>query len=117
MARWSGSPRRSGRSSKALGTKIAWPMSRFAEPQHAVFRGLNDSLAFDWRLGPYDVEQSRAHASMLAASGIISEEDREALLAALEQVQTELRDGTFPFSDDDEDIHMAIERRITEIAG
>jgi argininosuccinate lyase len=92
-------------------------MSRFVEPQHAVFRRLNDSLAFDWRLAPYDVEQSRAHASMLAARGIISEEDRDALLAALEQVQTELRDGTFPFSDDDEDVHMAIERRVTEIAG
>ena len=37
-------------------------MSRFAEPQHAAFRALNDSLAFDWRLGPYDVQQSRAHA-------------------------------------------------------
>ncbi len=42
-------------------------MSRFAEPQDADFRALNDSIAFDRRLGPYDVEQSRAHATMLAA--------------------------------------------------
>ena len=41
-------------------------MSRFAEPQHADFRAMNDSLRFDWRLGPYDVAQSRAHAAMLA---------------------------------------------------
>ena len=58
-------------------------VSRFAEPQHAIFRQLNASIGFDWRLGPYDVEQSRAHARMLAASGIISESDRDALLGGL----------------------------------
>ena len=42
-------------------------MSRFGEAQHDDFRALNDSIGFDWRLGPYDVEQSRAHATMLAA--------------------------------------------------
>ncbi len=91
--------------------------SRFTEPQHAAFRRLNDSIGFDWRLGPYDIEQSRAHAAMLAAQGIISEEDRDELHDALDQVQRELGDGTFPFAEDDEDIHMAIERRVTEIAG
>ena len=92
-------------------------MSRFAEPPHALFRRLNDSISFDWRLGPYDVEQSRAHASMLAAQGIISEQDRDELHRGLEQIQAELGDGSFPFADGDEDIHMAIERRLTEIAG
>jgi argininosuccinate lyase len=92
-------------------------MSRFAEPPHALFRRLNDSISFDWRLGPYDVEQSRAHASMLAAQGIISEQDRDELHRGLEQIQAELGDGSFPFDDGDEDIHMAIERRLTEIAG
>jgi argininosuccinate lyase len=92
-------------------------MSRFAEPQHANFRALNDSIAFDWRLGPYDVEQSRAHASMLAAQGIISGEERDELLGGLEQVAAELRDGMFPFAEGDEDIHMAIERRLTELIG
>jgi argininosuccinate lyase len=92
-------------------------MSRFAEPPDAIFRALNDSIRYDWRLGPYDVQQSRAHASMLAARGIISEEDRDQLHAALGQVELELRDGSFPFSEGDEDIHMAIERRVTELAG
>jgi argininosuccinate lyase len=96
---------------------MAAAMSRFAEPQHADFRALNDSLRFDWRLGPYDVEQSRAHAAMLAAQGIIAEADRDELLRALNQVAEELRDGRFFFADGDEDIHMAIERRVTEIAG
>ncbi len=92
-------------------------MSRFADPQHEAFRRLNDSIRFDWRLGPYDVEQSRAHAAMLARQGVISNEDRDQLHRALEQVEAELADGSFAFSDGDEDIHMAIERRVTEIAG
>src|ERR1700727_1976697 len=92
-------------------------MSRFAEPQDAAFRALNDSLSFDWRLGPYDVQQSRAHASMLAARGILSSDERDQLLRALDQVERELADGEFPFSEGDEDIHMAIERRVTELAG
>jgi argininosuccinate lyase len=96
---------------------MAAAMSRFAEPQHADFRALNDSIGFDWRLGPYDIEQSRAHATMLAAQGIISEADRDALHRALDQVQVELSDGSFPFDDGDEDIHMALERRVTELAG
>src|SRR4051794_6830207 len=92
-------------------------MSRFAEPQDPVFRALNSSIGFDWRLGPYDVEQSRAHATMLASSGIISERDRDDLLAGLDRVGEELERGEFDYRDDDEDIHMAIERRLTEIAG
>src|SRR5881392_3484422 len=91
--------------------------SRFSEPQDAAFRALNDSLSFDWRLGPYDVQQSRAHAAMLAAQGIISAAERDELHRALEQVEGELADGAFPFGDGDEDIHMAVERRVTELAG
>jgi argininosuccinate lyase len=92
-------------------------MARFSLPQDPVFHQLNASLAFDWRLGPYDVEQSRAHAKMLAEAGIISGHDRDELLSGLERVEDELESGAFPFRDDDEDIHMAIERRLTEIAG
>jgi len=92
-------------------------VSRFVDPQHADFRALNDSIGFDQRLAPYDVAQSRAHATMLAAQGIISDAERDELLRGLDQVECELADGSFPFSDQDEDIHMAIERRLTEIAG
>ncbi|MGH2840397.1 MAG: argininosuccinate lyase [Solirubrobacteraceae bacterium] len=92
-------------------------MSRFSEPQDPIFQSLNSSLRFDRRLWPYDVAQSRAHARMLAAQQIISEADRDALLAALDAVDGELADGSFPFEDDDEDIHMAVERRVTELAG
>jgi argininosuccinate lyase len=92
-------------------------LSRFAEPQDPVFRALNTSLPFDQRLWPEDVAQSRAHAEMLAAQGIIGEDDRDALLRALDDVQAELAGDRFPFAPDDEDIHMAIERRVTELAG
>jgi argininosuccinate lyase len=92
-------------------------VSRFAEPQDELFRRLNASIAFDRRLGPYDVAQSRAHARMLAAAGVIATEDRDELLRGLDEVERELDDGSFRVLDDDEDIHMAIERRVTELVG
>jgi len=92
-------------------------VSRFHEPQHPDFHRLNSSIDFDRRLWPQDVAQSRAHARMLAAQGIIAERDRDALLAGLAAVERELDEGSFAFAADDEDIHMAIERRLTEIAG
>jgi argininosuccinate lyase len=92
-------------------------VSRFREPQDPAFQALNASIGFDRRLWPHDVAQSRAHARMLAAQGIVSAEDRDALLAGLDAVEAELHEGTFPFAPDDEDIHMAVERRLTELAG
>jgi argininosuccinate lyase len=92
-------------------------MSRFSQPQDPLFQALDRSLDIDRRLWPYDVAQSRAHATMLASRGIIGEDDRDAILAALATVEQELSEGRFPFRDDDVDIHMAIERRVTEIAG
>src|SRR6478752_4793939 len=92
-------------------------MSRFSEPQDPAFQALNASIGFDRRLWPHDIAQSRAHARMLAARGIIAAADRDALLAGLDAVEAELATGTFPFEPGDEDIHMAVERRLTEIVG
>jgi argininosuccinate lyase len=92
-------------------------VSRFHEPPDPAFQRLNASIGFDRRLWPQDVAQSRAHARMLAERGIVSAEDRDAILAALDAVERELREGPFAFEDGDEDIHMAIERRVIEIAG
>ena len=92
-------------------------MSRFSQPPDPVFWALNSSIGFDRRLWPQDVAQSRAHARMLAATGIISAADRDELLAGLERVAEELDAGSFAFRDGDEDIHMAVERRLTEIVG
>jgi argininosuccinate lyase len=85
-----------------------------------MFQRLNTSVGFDRRLWPQDIAQSCAHARMLAERGIITAEDRDALLAGLEEVAQELDPSptsSFRFEADDEDIHMAIERRLTEIAG
>jgi argininosuccinate lyase len=92
-------------------------VSRFHEPQHADFHRLNASIDFDRRLWPQDIAQSRAHVRMLANREIIATTDRDELLAGLDAVEQELREDRFPFSHEDEDIHMAIERRLSEIAG
>jgi argininosuccinate lyase len=92
-------------------------MSRFREPQHPDFRRLNASLRFDQRLWPEDLEQSRAHVWMLGERAIISLEDRDSLIEGLEEVEAELALGMFAFEDADEDIHTAIERRVTELVG
>jgi argininosuccinate lyase len=78
---------------------------------------LNDSISFDVRLAPYDIAQSRAHATMLAAQGIISDHERDQLLTGLDQVELELQVNGFPVAAGDEDIHMGIERRLTELVG
>src|SRR2546421_7736009 len=92
-------------------------MSRFSEPQDPLFRALNSSIAFDYRLAPYDLEQSMAHARMLHRCGIVSQDDLANLESGLEQVREEIDTDAFQVRPDDEDIHMAIERRLTEIAG
>jgi argininosuccinate lyase len=90
-------------------------VSRFSEPQDPLFQALNSSISFDFRLWPYDIAQSRAHASMLAQTGVIGDDDRDAILAGLDQVEAEIEGDRFEIRPDDEDVHMAIERRLTEI--
>jgi argininosuccinate lyase len=92
-------------------------MSRFAEPQDDVFRALNASISFDMRLAPYDIEQSRAHARMLARCGIIADGEAAELERGLEHVRDEIESGRFAARPDDEDVHMAIEHRLTELVG
>jgi argininosuccinate lyase len=92
-------------------------MPRFENEPDPVFRELNSSLGFDVRLAPYDVRQSRAHARALRAAGVLDGDELEALLDGLDRVAAELEDGSFPFEPGDEDIHMAIERRLTALAG
>ncbi len=92
-------------------------MTRFREEPDPRFWRLNRSIEFDWRLAPYDVDQSRAHARALREVGVLSEEELEQLDAGLERVGDELERGEFEFSEADEDIHMAIERRLGEVTG
>ena len=75
------------------------------------------SLPYDKRLAADDVQGSRAHVRGLAAAGILSEGDTHILLAALDRVADELKAGTLAFRAEDEDVHTAVERRVTELAG
>jgi len=75
------------------------------------------SLPFDRRLAPEDIAGSRAHVKGLVRAEILDGDEAAAVLSALDRVETELRDATFVFSRSDEDIHTAIERRVTELAG
>src|SRR3954463_2421318 len=92
-------------------------MSRFADPQDPRFRAINTSIGFDYRLAPHDLDQSVAHARMLARVGILDDDELAELERGLAEVRAEIDQGRFDVKDDDEDIHMAVERRLTEIVG
>jgi len=92
-------------------------MGRFEDPQDPLFQRLNSSISFDFRLAPYDLEQSLAHVRMLQRSGIIGEDDLDIIERGLAAVREEIEGERFVVMEDDEDIHMAIERRLTEIVG
>jgi argininosuccinate lyase len=83
---------------------------RFTAGPDAIMEAINASIGFDRRLyGPQDIAGSRAHAAMLAASGIISDSDAQAIRQGLLTVLSEIEGGTFPFRTDLEDIHMNVE--------
>jgi argininosuccinate lyase len=92
-------------------------MGRFSEEQDPLFRRINSSISFDWRLAPFDIAQSKAHALILAKLDVLDAVELEQITAGLDSVSAELDQGSFEFHDDDEDIHMAIERRLTELIG
>jgi argininosuccinate lyase len=93
------------------------PMSRFRREPDPRFWRLNRSVDFDWRLAPYDIDQSRAHVRSLRSLGVLDEEELRRLDDGLAQVGAEMEQGEFEFEDGDEDIHMAIERRLGELIG
>ncbi len=90
---------------------------RFESGLHPAIARFNASIGFDIELIEYDLTGSQAHAKMLAHTGIISKEEGEQLVAGLEQIRQEYRQGTFQPGVDAEDVHFAVERRLTEIVG
>jgi argininosuccinate lyase len=77
----------------------------------------SESLSFDRRLASDDIAGSRAHVRGLIRAGILTPEEGTTVLAALDRVEVELTEGTFEFQPSDEDVHTAVERRVTELAG
>ncbi|MHB1326052.1 MAG: argininosuccinate lyase [Thermoleophilia bacterium] len=90
---------------------------RFEQPPHELFELLNASISFDWRLAPYDIQGSIAHAHMLAGIGVLTKAESEEIENGLGQVMAEIAQGDFELLLADEDIHSAIEKRLIEMIG
>ncbi|MSQ15501.1 MAG: argininosuccinate lyase [Dehalococcoidia bacterium] len=90
---------------------------RFNKPTDRSVEAFTASITFDRRLAPYDVAGSIAHARMLGRQGIIPSQDAQAIMAGLQTIQKELEEGTFPFREEYEDIHMNVEVRLREHIG
>lgn len=90
---------------------------RFSAPTDEDLRKLNDSLPFDQRMWREDIAGSLAYAQAIAAAGILSPEEATAISGGLQQIHAEFEGGTFTFTAGDEDIHTAVERRLTELIG
>ena len=90
---------------------------RFAAGPEAIMEAINASIGFDQRMAAQDIAGSRAHAAMLAATGIISDNDAEAIREGLLTVLSEIETGNFTYSTALEDIHMNVEARLKDLIG
>ena len=96
--------------------KPTWS-DRFEGTLHPAIARFNASIGFDIELLAYDITGSIAHAKMLAHTGIIERGEAEQIIAGLEQIRQEYQEGKFNPGIDQEDVHFAVERRLTEIIG
>ncbi len=101
---------------QADSSKKLWG-GRFSESTAASVEAFTESISYDWRLYRHDIMGSRAHARMLARQGLISREERDAILGGLMEIQAEIEAGTFEFKPELEDIHMNIEKSLTDRIG
>ena len=90
---------------------------RFASGPSAIMEEINASIGFDKKLYAQDIRGSKAHATMLAHQGIISNEDKDKILHGLDTILSEIEGGQFVFSRKLEDIHMNVEARLAELIG
>lgn len=90
---------------------------RFSDKPSDIMQAINVSIGFDKRMATQDILGSKAHANMLAAQNIIADVDNAAIQTGLNTIQKEIEDGSFPFRDEFEDIHLNIEARLGELIG
>jgi argininosuccinate lyase len=90
---------------------------RFSEPTDSFVEAFTASVEFDQRLAPYDIQGSMAHANMLAKQGILTADERDAIIAGLERILAQIEAGEFNWSVALEDVHMNIEAALTEDIG
>jgi len=94
----------------------AWS-GRFSEPVDELVKRFTASVGFDQRLAEFDIQGSLAHARMLKSAGVIGAEDLSAIERGLAAIAEEIREGRFQWSIDLEDVHLNIERRLTDMVG
>ncbi|MGO2131967.1 MAG: argininosuccinate lyase [Halomonas sp.] len=102
--------------SSSAGTNQSWG-GRFTEPTDAFVARFTASVDFDRKLALHDIQGSRAHATMLARVGVLTDDERDAILTGLDEVQADIMAGTFEWSVELEDVHMNIEARLTDKIG
>lgn len=90
---------------------------RFADGPSEALVALSASVHFDWRLAPYDIAGSRAHARMLHKAGLLTADELTRMLAGLDQLESDVADGSFTGTVADEDVHTALERGLLERLG
>lgn len=94
----------------------AWS-ARFNEPVSEIVKRYTASVAFDQRLADADIKASLAHAQMLSERGIITNDDFNAIVEGMARIRAEIDRGAFVWSIDLEDVHLNIERRLTQLVG
>src|SRR4030088_523567 len=94
----------------------AWS-ARFSEPVSDLVKRYTASVFFDKRLAQFDIQGSLAHAEMLAQQGIISRQDYADIQRGMKQIESEIASGRFEWLLDLEDVHLNIEKRLTELVG
>ncbi|MBC7574442.1 MAG: argininosuccinate lyase [Herminiimonas sp.] len=94
----------------------AWS-ARFSEPVSDLVKRYTASVFFDKRLAPHDIDGSLAHAAMLAQQGIISRDDHAEIVRGMTLIRSEIEAGQFDWQLDLEDVHLNIEKRLTELVG
>lgn len=90
---------------------------RFADGPSDALAALSKSTHFDWVLAPYDIQASKAHARVLFNAGLLTDEQRDALLSGLDQLASDVADGSFGPLPTDEDVHGALERGLIDRVG
>jgi argininosuccinate lyase len=90
---------------------------RFSESPAQLLQSYSESISFDWRLWRHDIEGSIAHSAALQAAGLITTEERAKIVTGLQEIGTEIDEGTFQFKTELEDIHMNIEAELTRRIG
>ena len=83
---------------------------RFAGGPSEALAALSKSTHFDWRLAPYDIAGSRAHARVLHTAGLLSADDLDGMIAALDRLEADVRSGAYTPAASDEDVHGSLER-------